>query len=75
MDDKMDIVVCNGGGNNIIVYLGDGDGTFGRNKKYSSNGLLLPSVIAVDLNNDSLNDLAVTNQNSNSVSVILSKCP
>ncbi|CAF4030788.1 unnamed protein product [Adineta steineri] len=70
----MDLAVCNQVGNTITVFLGNGNGTFGQGQDYSSAGQKLQSIIAQDFNKDGKYDLAVTNQNSNSLAILLTQC-
>ncbi|CAF4149908.1 unnamed protein product, partial [Adineta steineri] len=73
-DSKMDLAVCNEVGNTIIVFLGNGNGTFRQGQNYSSMGQQLRSIIAQDFNKDGKYDLAVTNQNSNNLAILLTQC-
>jgi hypothetical protein len=79
-DEILDLAVANGGnagtGNTVSVLLGNGDGTFqvardfrvGR-PTYRAVG---PSaIVAVDLNRDSVLDLAVVNEYSSDASILL----
>ncbi len=74
-DSMIDLAVCNQVANTIIVYLGNGDGTFVQGKNYSSIGQKLQSIIAQDFNEDGMYDLAVTNQNNNTLAIFLTQCP
>ena len=71
-DQNLDIVSANGaGGNNVSVMLGDGGGGLATptNIALGQNGA--QTLIAVDLNKDSVLDYAVTNPASNSVSALI----
>ncbi len=71
-DQHLDIVSANGpGGNSVSVMLGDGGGGLAAptNIALLQNGA--QTLIAVDLNKDSVLDYAVTNPASNSVSALL----
>jgi hypothetical protein len=68
-DGIPDLVVANGGGNDVLVYLGLGDGTFGPARSFFAG--TDPAAVAVaDLNGDGVADLVVANQGSNDVSVL-----
>jgi hypothetical protein len=73
-DSKMDLVVCNQGGNSVTVYGGYGNGTFEQGNTYSTMGIKCQSVIVHDFNEDGKYDLAVTNQNTNTLAVLLTQC-
>jgi hypothetical protein len=73
-DSVIDLAVSNQAGNCITVYLGNGNGSFGQAKNYSSMGQKLQSIIAQDFNEDGMYDLAVTNQNSNTLAILLANC-
>jgi hypothetical protein len=66
----MDLAAQNYGSNSVSVRLGNGDGTF-QTKQDFAVGSSPTSVISADFNSDGIADLAVTNQNSNTVSVLL----
>lgn len=69
-DGKLDLVF--GNYNNISVFLGKGDGTFGPETRYTvGNG---PESIAIgDLDGDGIPDLAVANALSGTVSILLGR--
>jgi hypothetical protein len=71
-DGNMDLAAQNSSSNNVSVLLGDGDGDFQKapNSPFAV-GSTPSSVISADFNGDGKADLAVTNQNSRSVSVLL----
>jgi len=63
-DGKLDFVVANYSGNNVSVFLGNGDGTFQPAVNYAV-GQNPTSVAVADFNRDGKLDLAVSNQNCN----------
>lgn len=73
-DGKLDLVVLTGCGTGpcVSILLGNGDGTFQAHIDYPAGTGDLPTSLAVaDLNGDGKLDLAVTNQSSDAVSVLL----
>ena len=65
-----DIVIANSTGNNVIVLLGNGDGTFQTPVVYPVGND--PVAVALgDFNNDSFPDIITANETGNSVSVLL----
>jgi hypothetical protein len=74
-DGKMDFAVANKGDSTLSIYLGDGKGNFKHGADYDAGDNLSQfnfpdSIVAADLNNDGVADLAVTN-GSNNVSILL----
>jgi len=68
-DQYLDLVLANRGGNNVLVYLGMGNGEFAA--PVSQFAGTNPAGITVrDLNADGLLDLVVTNRGSNDVSIL-----
>lgn len=65
-----DIVVANNGDNNVSVLKGNGDGTFQPQVTFAV-GLGPGAVVIADFNTDTNLDVAVANQDSNNVSVLL----
>jgi hypothetical protein len=73
-DGKLDLAVRNsaldGSNNDVLVLLGNGDGTFQSSVAYEA-GLKPEQVVAGDFNGDGRLDLAVPNFGNNSVSALL----
>ncbi len=71
-DGKQDIAIANAGNNNVTVLLGNGTGGFaaapGSPFQAGSNPI---AVIVKDFNKDGKLDLAIVNQNSNNVTILL----
>ena len=75
-DTKLDLAVTNYGGgsdNTVNVLLGNGDGTFAAKVDYPT-GNYPRSVAKGDFNGDDNPDLAVTNEDGSTVSILLSPC-
>jgi streptogramin lyase len=71
-DGKLDLVVANDGSNNVSILLGNGDGTFRAAVNYGVGSGSAPTSVAVgDFNGDGKLDLAVANELSNNVSILL----
>jgi hypothetical protein len=71
-DARLDITVANYLGNNVGVFLGNGDGTFATLLTFSVGTISGPYSIAVaDFNNDTRLDITVANHNGNNVGVLL----
>ena len=71
-DGKADLVATSGGDNEIIVLLGNGDGTF----TFASGSPIsvgnFPEAVKIgDFNGDGLQDLVVANAKDNTVSILL----
>ncbi|HJT76243.1 MAG TPA: VCBS repeat-containing protein, partial [Gemmataceae bacterium] len=71
-DGILDLVVANGGGNDVLVYPGLGDGRFGSARRFFV-GTDPVSVTAADLDGDGAPDLVVANKGSNDVSVLFGR--
>lgn len=70
-DGNIDIVVANSGSNNLSILLGDGTGSFISTNTISLPSVIKPSSIVVaDFNLDANLDLAITNANSDNVSLL-----
>ena len=71
-DDRLDIAVANCNSDNVLVLVGDGDGTFSNEKTYpTGNNSCSCSVAFGDFNSDGLLDIAVANFNTDVVGVFL----
>jgi hypothetical protein len=69
-DGLLDIVVANSGGNNILVYLGTGNGQFADARSFAA-GTNPVAVTLDDVNNDGRLDVVITNQGSNDLILLL----
>lgn len=68
-----DIIVTNSGSANMSVFLGDGDGTFdGTARADYVTGTTPTGVVVGNFDGVGLDDIAVTNSGSNTVSIFLS---
>ncbi len=74
-DGNVDLVVTNFTDNSFSLFLGNGDGTF---KQATGSPFALPSAVtgpiamtATDINSDGNLDLAIVNQTTNNVSILL----
>jgi hypothetical protein len=56
--------------NDVAVSLGQGDGKF-REPSYYSVGVRPSAIISSDLNGDGITDLAITNEGSSNISILL----
>ena len=71
-DQNIDLAVTNYGSNNVGILLGFGNGSFrSPAMTFSSNGTNPYGIIAEDLNGDGGLDLAMCNEGSNSVTILL----
>jgi hypothetical protein len=69
-DGILDLAAADSPNNEILVFLGNGNGTFQSPSTYATGGT--PSNLVVsDFNNDGKLDLATVNNSGNSVSVLL----
>src|SRR5215813_5807387 len=73
-DNFLDLVVANGGSNNVSVLLGNGDGTFADPVNYDV-GTYPWYVVLADVNLDGNQDLVVSNHDSADLTVPLSDMP
>jgi len=69
-DNFLDLVVANGGSNNVLVLLGNGDGTFADPVNYDV-GTYPWYVVLADVNLDGNQDLVVSNHDSADLTVLL----
>jgi hypothetical protein len=78
-DGKLDLLIANGGGNEVLVYRGLGNNQF---EAIDAGNVLTRKVFVgtnpvgitvQDLNGDGLQDLVVANQGSNDVSILLNQ--
>ena len=70
-DGKLDMIVANGGGNDVLVYLGLGNGQFNPTPLTFYAGTNPVDVQVADVNGDGRPDVIVTNNGSNDVSILL----
>src|SRR5262249_23235925 len=69
-DGIPDLVIANSGANNVLVYLGTGNGQFGPARGFFA-GTSPAGVTIEDLNGDAVPDLVVANEGSNDVTILL----
>src|SRR5262249_17263878 len=69
-DGRKDLVIPNGGANNVLVYLSAGDGQFSPARAFFA-GTNPAGLLVQDLNADGLPDLAAANEVSNDVTILL----
>jgi hypothetical protein len=72
-DGKTDLAFAIGNTNTILVFTGNGDGTFSKTPLTISLGAAMnPIALAVaDFNSDGMPDIAVLNQSKNTVGILL----
>ena len=70
-DGKLDLAVANNTGNNVSVFLGNGDGTFRAPVSYGTGTNPTSGTVVGDFRGDGNLDLVVANNGSNNVSVLL----
>ena len=72
-DGKLDLAIANSnyGTDTLTILLGNGDGTFSASAQSPATGYSPYSVAVGDFNGDGRLDLAVANESSDSVSVLL----
>ncbi|CAF1308417.1 unnamed protein product, partial [Adineta steineri] len=69
-DNQLDIIVANYQGNNVDIFFGYSDGSFGDRRSYSTGSDSKPFAVATaDFNNDNQLDFVVANRESNSISI------
>jgi large repetitive protein len=72
----LDLIVANSGSNNVLVYPGLGNGTFGSplNGGYGFfTGTNPVGITVADVNNDGRPDLVIANKGSNDVSILINE--
>jgi hypothetical protein len=74
-DSNLDLIVSNQNGNNFIICLGKGDGTFGPSQTFSPGGIQSRSIIVTDLNEDGNYDIVMAYQTSNNIAILLAEHP
>jgi len=70
-DGKADLVSTDANGDELTVFLNNGDGTFGAGTTYPSVGNSPGGVTSTDFNGDGKTDLASANYDSNNLTVFL----
>ena len=70
-DGFADLAVANHDAANVLVYFGDGAGSFSPTTTVSTGGAGVQGVVAGDFNRDGNPDLAATNSDSTTVGVVL----
>lgn len=74
-DNHTDLIVSNWGLNNVLVFLGNSNGTFVEFQSYSLNYNARPQSLAIgDMNNDGLLDIVVVNDGPNHIEILLQTC-
>ncbi len=69
-DNRLDMIVANGGANNVQVFLGQGGGQFAAAQSFHA-GTDPAGITVADVNGDRRLDVIVSNFGSNDVSVLL----
>jgi hypothetical protein len=70
-DSRLDIVAANHGSDNIVVFLGYGNGSFASSVAYPTGQDSTPYAVTVaDFNNDGRLDIGVANYGTNNVGVL-----
>ncbi|SFS89775.1 FG-GAP-like repeat-containing protein [Marininema halotolerans] len=72
-DGFIDLALVNNGPDTVAIFLGNGDGTFtpAPGSPFPSGGTNPVGIVAGDFNNDSITDIAITNNGNNTISVFL----
>ncbi|CAF3575076.1 unnamed protein product [Adineta steineri] len=71
-DNQLDIVVANCFIGNVLVFIGEGDGTFPNQRTYLTGNNSCPNAVALGhFNNDNILDIVVTGFFTNTMSVFL----
>src|SRR5262249_21145331 len=66
-----DLIFANTGSNNVLIYLRQADGTFAEQPLSFFAGTNPTGLHVADLNRDGIPDLAIANEGSNDISVLL----
>lgn len=71
-DNQLDLVVTNSGTNNLVIYLGYGNGRFAKEILYAIIDHSNPtSLVIADLNNDHQLDIGVANNGTGTIGIFL----
>ncbi|CAF0779959.1 unnamed protein product [Adineta steineri] len=71
-DNQLDIIVSNCDTNNVVVFIGEGDGTYLNQRSYSTGDNSCSTwVILSDINNDNILDIVVADNGTNMIGVFL----
>ena len=74
-DGYVDLVVANRGSNEVLIFVGIGNGTFDEVKRYPLGYNTRPQFVAIgDVNNDGMLDIAVANDEGGYVEILLQTC-
>ena len=68
-DGKLDLIVANGGDNQVEAFLGNGNGTFSNETLYAV-GIAPSSLVVADFEGDGHPDVAVANLKNSTVSLL-----
>jgi hypothetical protein len=71
-DNRLDVAVSDSYNSNVVVLLGDGDGSFSNKRSYSTGSASEPVWVTFgDFNNDGILDIVESNYNSSTIGVFL----
>jgi hypothetical protein len=74
-DTRLDIAVANYGSNNMVVFFGDGNGTFTNQSIFNTGFDSHPFAIVVgDVNNDNITDVIATNNGYGNIDILSKEC-
>jgi hypothetical protein len=74
-DTQLDIAVANYGSNSLVIYFGDGNGSFANQSIYYTGFDSHPFAIVVgDVNNDNLTDIIATNNGYGNIDILFKDC-
>ena len=74
-DRKYDIAIANAGINNILIFYGNGNGTFTNETSYSLGYNYLPYSLAVsDLNKDQWMDIVIACYQTDNIETLVKMC-